>query len=619
MLTTRGFWLFIMIVASLAAATIFGSTRLTLVSLSLLIWFLAQWFLFQLRVRMTVPRMRVQRALHTARGKVDSVWAGQSVEVVVTVRSEGGMDLPYVAVFDRLPALARLTEGSLHIGGELMLTAPLVLKHHIQCRSAGRLRFEGVQVQVADLQGFFTHVTFLREPRDYRVLPALAVAPAHGTFMKHRNIMPLLGTHRHKRPGTSSELLDLRDYVAGDPPKTIAWKVSARRDRLITREFESEVPIRCTLFLDTSNAVRVGPAGETALARLVEIAAAITQANIAERDLTGVCLFDETSVQKIVKPGRGSKHLFQMLDLLTHVAGLTPRMSHVTLGSLLPCAYGLLQDVYPDWVDREVNHCPVWLPWWSPQPYYTIAQPAVPSGPWWQQPWIWLKRQVRHSFLTKYNRRRSRFSFTYGREYRWRKKVSAVLALRYKLGPGGLALLLEDDQLCSEYVQRFLAEHQFPAPYPFYDEQGRYLFAAPEKANVLAQALLQAVSRGKDNELFVLCVDLLESTHEIAALERAVCVAKARHHQVVAICPWPAGVDVPSGVAKRSITAPVDTLDLERVLLRTSTIRLHRAFARMQHALGRLGVPVICAGQSDTIPWILHRMRRLRVQERGVR
>ena len=40
--------------------------------------------------------------------------------------------------------------------------------------------------------------------------------------------------------------------MPGDPPRTIAWKVSARRDRLITKEFESEVPVRCTLFLDTS-------------------------------------------------------------------------------------------------------------------------------------------------------------------------------------------------------------------------------------------------------------------------------------------------------------------------------------------------------------------------------
>ena len=64
--------------------------------------------------------------------------------------------------------------------------------------------------------------------------------------------MPPPGMHRLKPTRQrGSELLDLREYRPGDPPKTIAWKASARRDMLITKEFENDVPVRCTLFLDT--------------------------------------------------------------------------------------------------------------------------------------------------------------------------------------------------------------------------------------------------------------------------------------------------------------------------------------------------------------------------------
>ena len=130
---------------------------------------------------------------------------------------------------------------------------------------------------------------------------------------RHNQLMPP-GIHRFRRPGSGSELLDLRDYLPGDPPKTIAWKVSARRDRLITKEFESEVPVRCTLFVDTSNSVRVpGRADGTedgsprpyrkALDRLVDLAAGILQASASIRDLTGLCLFDEQGVTS-VRPNR---------------------------------------------------------------------------------------------------------------------------------------------------------------------------------------------------------------------------------------------------------------------------------------------------------------------------
>jgi uncharacterized protein (DUF58 family) len=619
MLTSRGCWFFLVVSGVLAAATIVGATPLMVVSLTCLLWFLVQWCLFQVRTRLCIPRLTVQRVLRTERGQAETVWAGQTVEVVVEVRSEGAIGLPMIVLMDRLPALARLTHRSLRAEGTLAPGQPLLLTYMLSGRAPGVLRFEGIQARLADLQGFFTCAAFLREPRSYRVLPGM-IAAARTTRLKKYNVLPLVGTHRHVRPGTGSELLDLRDYLPGDPPKMIAWKVSARRDRLITREFESEVPIRCTLFLDVSSSVRVGPAGQTPLTRLVEIAAGIAHANASQRDLTGLCFFDDTGVSTRIAPARGSRHLLKMIDALTRAAGLPPYVPHARLRELLPLAFGLIQDVYPDWLERDVNAFPFWLPFWSPQPYATIPQPPLPAGPWWQRPWIWLRRRLRHSVLTRHHRREWRFSRVYQREYRWRKQVAAVLSVRYALGPGGLARLLEDDPLFVEYIQRFLAEHQTAFPYPLYDEEGRYLFAAPAKAGVLAQALLQGVAHGKDNELFVLCVDLLESSDDLAALAGAVRAARGRHHQVVVICPWPAELAPPG--RPPAPAAPGDVaalLDLQRLLQRMNAARMQQAYARLRHAFGRLGVPVICAADKDPVAWILHRMRRLRIMERGVR
>ena len=588
MLTTRGFWFFVPTIALLAAAILLGATSLTLICVTLLLWFLAQWLLFHVRVRLTINQLSVERTLRTARGDVDSVWARQKVEVIVALINKAGIRLPYVVMTDRLPALARLREGAFCVDGPLAKETPLHLTYAIECPAPGWLRFEGVKVQVADLQGFFTHATFVHDPRVHRVLPALVVATSHTSFVKAHNVLPLLGTHRHARPGGASELLDLRDYLPGDPPKMIAWKVSARRDRLITREFESEVPIRCTLFLDTSNSVRVGPVGETALCRLVEIAAGIAQANASERDLTGLCLFDEAGIRKLEKPGRGPKHVMRMYGILTDIAGLIPHTPCATVRSLLPVAYGLVQEIYPQWLERDVNRFPLWLPFWSPQPNSTIPPGSPRDG--------------------------TRFSPAYHREYRWRKELAAILSVHYRLGPGGRALLLEDDERCVHFLQRFLAEHQVSFPFSLYDDYGRYLFAAPEKAKVLADALLKAVTRGKDNELFVLCIDLLEMTEQLPALERAVCVARARYHQVMVVCPWPAGLDAPGSKPQAE-----SAFDVQRVLQQLCMTQLHQEFAKVQRAFGRIGVPVICAAQGDTVDWILHRMRRLRVQERGVR
>src|SRR5205807_909850 len=241
------------------------------------------------------------------------------------------------------------TEGPLGPG------QPLQLRYTISCPSAGKVRFEGVGLQIADLEGLFYLATFVPGGTVYRVLPSLADAEGHTATVKRHNLLPPPGIHRLRRPGSGSELLDLRDYLPGDPPKTIAWKVSARRDRLITKEFESEVPVRCTLFVDISHSVRVGPAGRNALASLVEISAAVAQANAGVRDLTGIGLFDEQAVARYLRPARGSGHLVQLLNVLADAAGLAPATGEGRVATLLPLAYALAREVYPNLLRPALN------------------------------------------------------------------------------------------------------------------------------------------------------------------------------------------------------------------------------------------------------------------------
>ena len=88
------------------------------------------------------------------------------------------------------------------------------------------------------------------------------------------------------------------------------------------------------------------------------------------------------------------------------------------------------------------------------------------------------------------------------------------------------SLLLEDDQALRIRLQRFLGEHHVPYPLPLYDETGRYAFASPGKVEVLANALLATVAHGRDNELYILLVDLVELDGWVEPLLRAVKVAQ---------------------------------------------------------------------------------------------
>jgi len=637
MLTLRGRFFLLCILVLLGYALIY-STTLSLISLTLLLWFLANWLIFAVHLRLLQPALHLERILLDDRGPVDSLWSGGAFTVHVRVHQKNAFRWSYLRIQDRLSPLLTLTDGTLKNAGPLAPDVPLELRYRIRCAAPGNVRFEGIEVHLADLQGFFVHVHFLRAPQRYRILPRIVDYKSTLATTKKSNLLPLLGVHRHRRPGSGSELLDIRDYIPGDPPKTIAWKASARRGRLMTKEFESEVPIRCTLFMDTSNSVRTGSPGANALARLVEIVAGVSQVSAAARDLTGLCLFDEDDFQ-YVRPARGPQHLIRLLHLLADAASLPPKPVDTPLDRLLPIGYGLAQEVYPDLLHPDVNSNPAWLPWWSPQPGWTLPRPPLLARSMWRVPVVWCRRRLR--FLVLWLRKiiLGRFSGAVRRQYRRRKQLAALLAVLHDMGPGGLAALLEDDFLCSRHVQTFLAEHQVAVDTPLYDFQGRYLFAASGKIDVLAKALLRAISRGRDNELFVLMVDLLEldlapGTSDGKAgslgspLLAAIKVALARHHQVMVICPWPHALRAPedveeplqADVAGRMpawLTRTSESPMLDAILRRTNTMRYNRAYQRLRRQFARLGVPVIAAVREDSVRLILDRLERLRTVGRG--
>jgi uncharacterized protein (DUF58 family) len=645
------------------ACTIAGALNekwhLAYLGLSLFLWFVLEGALFAYRIRAVLPAAVFQRQLRDSRGPVDSLWAGRVFEVKVVLRLPAET-LPYLRIVDRVPFNVERLSGRPGDEGKYPSDARVEFSYTIRCTNTGKVRFEGVALHAADLQGFFYHHAFLAAPLEFRVLPPLVDAEGKRPMLKRTNLLPSPGQHRQLQPGSGSELLDLRDYLPGDPPKTIAWKVSARRDRLITKEFESEVPVRCHMFVDVSQSVRVGFEGANALGRIADISAAIAQATAAQRDLIGLCLVDEQSVRRVLRPSRSRRHVIEILHELAEAAALAPASGAGSVDQLLPLAHALAEEVYPQLLQPPLNRIPSWLPWlwpgpvrrhtwWPPRfslrtavwyglgavPLLALAIPiallwpaiepfvqilvVVPgamllpvlvgfllgAGLFYFLGWGVLGRLVGHFF-----------SFARRRRFRWRKQLAAVLAQRYGGGSGALSHYLEDDAALVARLQQFLAEHHVPYPVPLYDSSGKFALASPGKVAVLAEALLSAVARGRDNELFILLVDLVELDGWLEPLLRAVKVARARHHQVMLVCPWPHGALPPGEIHEKLV---IDARSPEQTLVALTQRRWLRGFLRVRKTFTRLGVPVLPASDRDVPRLILDRLDRLRYLGMGSR
>ena len=668
MLTARGWW-FLLTVGLVLALGVTWLPAYTVgpavVALPLLLWFAGGWVAFQYRLNAVLPRLRVTRHIVQGDREVPTVWAGLPFEVRVEVEQNSAGAFPFALLEDRTPQAADKVSGETGLVADLRPHDPARITYTLRCPAPGVVRFEGVRLRVADLNGFFYHRAFLRDGAEYLVLPPLSDDEGRQRADKRFNTLPPPGAHRLRRPGSRSELLELRDYRPGDPPKMIAWKVSARRDTLITKEYESDVPVRCVLFLDTSDGVRVGPPGETALVKLVSVAAGVAQAAASGRDLVGLTTFDETGAQ-VTPPARTKLHMTGLLRKLAAAAALQPGVEDVPPETLTDRAFPLASELYPELMDRRVNRMPwgrLWRPlldrswgWvvvlvmllpltylasfyylqkWYFVPYTTVlARGTMALARAWGSGTVgflpakfvffllllWLPTLL--GGLVWLIHGVSGWFGSGRRQLTRRKRLAAVFALHDGTGPGGMEHLIHDDAAYARRVGRFLRARQVRVPVPLYDARGRYRFRSAGKAEVLAAAMTRAVGRARDNELYVVLADLAELGWALDPLVRAARVARARRHQVLVIVPWPADVPPPEEAVPAPLPPDVEGMRPRRsmrasrsllpVVQGALTRQYHAQYRRLQTALARAGATVVRVGADDPVQLVLDRLDRVR-------
>ena len=104
--------------------------------------------------------------------------------------------------------------------------------------------------------------------------------------------------------GGGAEVLRLRDYRAGDPPRVIDWKATARADRLISREFTQEHGLQIVIVIDAgrSSALRAGSLDR--FGHYVNIAARLAQFAAEREDLVGLVVYADRPLAAL-PPARG--------------------------------------------------------------------------------------------------------------------------------------------------------------------------------------------------------------------------------------------------------------------------------------------------------------------------
>jgi uncharacterized protein (DUF58 family) len=154
-------------------------------------------------------------------------------------------------------------------------------------------------------------------PWEVRVYPALTTlrrraAVAQALRRREQGRQPL------RRLGEGRLFESLRDFVPGDDPRHIDWKATARRRKVITRQFEAERRQHVLLVLDAGRLLTADVAGTARMDYVVQAALELAYAAAQHDDNVGVMVFAD-GVRHFVAPQRGRRGLKQVLDVLAEV------------------------------------------------------------------------------------------------------------------------------------------------------------------------------------------------------------------------------------------------------------------------------------------------------------
>jgi uncharacterized protein (DUF58 family) len=568
-----------------------GQSYVALICLSMLMWIVWEQAKFLWRSARELESIQIERMVNDRTSSSSVLFAGRSIDVVVNVRCGGRSMYPQRVIREVLPenlqlirqvvdatelglaptrkqgllnGLLRVLFDLFQIHDEVVPaneihvrslakngTKQIQLRYGVKALAAGDAILPGLRIEFRDVWGLFRKDRFVACPHTFQVLPSYVALKEMNPLVKRLNTIPRQGIHRQQRSGLGFELLELREYRDGDPPKSIAWKASARRESLMTRQYESECPVRVQLIIDGTASTRVGGFGLRLIDQITSAAATVAHSVVAAGDAIGSYLVDEQGVYRNACT-TGQPGFYRQLQALSKFAINTEPHPPKLSTSLLETAYALCCERYPELLDPQTN--------------------AISLAP---------------------------FSVFISRAARQRNQIAAVLSELYDMSVTEQTQMVLDEPLFVRRVTRFMHDAGMPWMAPLVSASDVAWYQPGARTRGLTQAITTAISYARDNEVFVVIAELMGSPRHRDSLLEAFKTAKAHHHRLVVICPSP------TFTRPTTSTPSAIGIDVRGLRMAAEHIQIEELAMPLKRSLAKLSIPMSISGEAKAMGLVL--------------
>lgn len=235
---------------------------------------------------------------------------GEAGEVRLTLKNHGGRRA-VVEIFDGIPQGALAP--SMPWSGAVAAGQEIKIYHRVTLSVRGEVVFGPVHVRRFSLLGLWLRRSRHLADQPVKVYPNYEPVIRFALLaMQHRESP--LGIVRRPRAGSSREFHQLRDYRNGDPLGQIDWKATARRQSLISRDYQEQRNQSVVFLLDTGRRMRALDGGIPQFDHILNAVLLVAHVALRQGDQVAVKSFGGTD--RWLSPVKGGHAMPVLLNHL---------------------------------------------------------------------------------------------------------------------------------------------------------------------------------------------------------------------------------------------------------------------------------------------------------------
>ena len=269
-------------------------------------------------VAVDVVRLPSRRGLSIAREAPPSVGIGDRVEGAYAIASHWPRAL-FVHLFDKLPSAVQGGVGEAVVA--LVPFGATMLPFGITGMTRGRAPLGPIGARVTTRLGLVAARFAFPLDDAMLVIPSVSgVKRFRLLAMQHR--LDSAGVRALRRKGEGQGFAGLREYVLGDDPRHIDWKATARKSKVITREYTIERSQTVFTLIDAGRGMTQLAGAYSRFEHALSSALVLTDIAANAGDRVGTLVFDD-EIRAFVPAVRSRGALQAVRDALVPVMATT--------------------------------------------------------------------------------------------------------------------------------------------------------------------------------------------------------------------------------------------------------------------------------------------------------